>query len=88
MKLYQIFTEDKNRTQVERLVGVHFSGFSIYPGTGYWKGIKEQSLCIKILAQDQYEHKANIAELCQEIKLVNAQENVLLLEEEVNARFI
>ena len=88
MKLYRIYTEDKNRLWIEATAGNYFSGFTIIKTMGYWKGKPEKSLIIEIIAQNAYEHKANINCLCQDIKQFNKQESVLLTCQEVEADFI
>lgn len=76
--LYRIFTEKKKVHRTIELVSEYFSGFTCYPVTGYWKGTKEQSLCIEIVAS--IHQKTAINCLCEDIKQLNNQESVLMQE--------
>lgn len=75
MALYRLFTENKNRAELEKLVSEHFSGFTLYNATGYWHKQKEKSLIIEIVADDV---DANITTLAEAIKVINKQEAVLI----------
>lgn len=87
MKLYRIYTENKDRAWIERQASKRFAGFTIVDAIGYWQGKKEKSLIIEIIAQDQYEHKANIATLRDLIRRHNKQESVLKTTQEVEVEF-
>jgi len=52
---YRIYTEHKSRRQRRRARardGRGFDGFTVYHGTGYWKGIPERNLTIEIITED------------------------------------
>lgn len=76
MKLFRIWTEDKNREQVEQLVARYFDGFSIVAAVGYWKGTREASLCIEIVT----DYPNGVRALARAIKSFNEQEAVLVQE--------
>lgn len=73
--LYRIFTEDKNRDEIERIVSRYFQGFTIISAVGYWNGTKENSLIIEILGIYDYD---KIVKICNEVKITNNQEAVLV----------
>ena len=86
MKLYRILTEDKNRQDIEKLVGIVFDGFPIYSVTRYWKGQRKASLVIEIYAPDL---DAELVRFTAEaIKLANGQESVLMLELEARGGLV
>jgi hypothetical protein len=88
MKLYRIYTENKNRRKLEKEVSRSFKGFTIYETTGYWEGKQEDGIVIELLVENTIENANDIKALCQDIKLFNEQESILLTEQEVKAEFI
>lgn len=81
--LYRISTENLNKPGIESIVSKHFDGFSVIEQTGYWKGVKENSLVIEIQGDDAVsgvspEEARKIEEICFGIKDLNHQESVLL----------
>lgn len=73
--LYRIFTEDKNKHQIEAIVNKYYPGFTLYKGEGFWRLQKEKSLIIEIITE---EHETKINKIAKEIKKVNKQEAVLV----------
>ncbi len=73
--LYRIFTEDRNRRAVRRIVSAEFDGFTIIPSQGSWKGRLEKSLVIEIIGN---RIMSKIKKLAQKIKKANEQESVLI----------
>jgi hypothetical protein len=72
---YRIYTEDKNRADIETIVARHFDSFTIIPTIGYWKGVAENSLIIEIFGNDQF---TTVKEVAEYIKELNKQECVLV----------
>lgn len=87
-KLYRIFTEDKNRSQIKEIVSIYFSGFSIIPVNGYYEGKKEKSICIEIVSYEPYGVAHSIEDICKRIKNGNKQDCVLLEVLNVETKFI
>jgi hypothetical protein len=46
----RLYTEHKNREAIERSFAQHFSNFTIFEAAGYWKGTRENSVCIEVIA--------------------------------------
>lgn len=88
MKLYRIYTEDKNRERIEEEVSKYFEGFTIYEAIGYWKMIKENSLVIEIITKNVVESGLEIKVICGFIKALNSQESILLTMQDMEMRFI
>lgn len=86
MKMYRIYTENKNRSQIEQLVNNHFSGFTVYAAIGYWEEEKEKSLIIEVLGNE--EDYNEIKTVCANIRDYNLQQSVLLTCQEVETEFI
>jgi hypothetical protein len=74
--VYRLFTEDKNRKEIEAIVGRYFDGFTVIPATGYWKGERERSLIIEISSETDEESSVRL--LAGEIKQYNHQQAVLI----------
>ncbi len=85
-KTYRIFTEDKNRGNVETLAAMFFDGFTMYEARGYWKGNIESSLVIEICAD--HTDRPKIDSLAMAIKFNNAQSAVLVQVLDNNSFFV
>ena len=83
--LYRILTENKNEPKVRDLVSKYFDGFTVYHGTGYWKGTPEKSLIIELSSVNNSE---NVYKCANQIKTFNKQESVLVQELAEVAKFI
>jgi hypothetical protein len=85
MKLFRIYTEDKNYDSVILpILNVNIDGFSVYRGEGFWKGTKEKSLLIEVYTKD----KNLIRLIAERIKRGNWQESVLVTETECKIEFL
>jgi len=83
--VYRIYTENKNKEEVAKIVSFFFEGFTMYEGVGYWKGKEEPSLIIEILVEadsntNVYVAKAHVNEVARAIKQRNNQQAVLCQE--------
>jgi len=77
--LYRIFTEDtgiKGRKNVASIVGKQFDGFTLLQGTGYWKGTKEKSMVVEIVAR--FIPRKVLNSIVDNIKTVNRQQACLV----------
>ncbi len=75
--VYRIYTENKiNMRDVERFIRKYFDGFTVFFTNGHWKGTKEDSIVIEIIAD--YTDKHSVLSLAGDIKVLNEQETVLV----------
>ena len=90
MKTYRIYTENKNKDAINKIVSKSFDAFttyvSTYDGVGFWRGTKERSLIIEVITESKNANK--IKHVAQEIKKENKQEAVLIQELKTAIRFI
>jgi hypothetical protein len=86
MKTYRIYTEDKNKDKVIKLVSKTFDGFTVTNGQGYWKGVPEKALIIEIVEKRYSSGQVN--NLCIEIKKLNKQQAILLTETKTSRHII
>lgn len=75
MVRYCIYTENKNRELIEKILDEYLDEYSIQDQIGVWKGTKEKSLKIEILGIYQDDHIKYVAGL---IKVLNNQQAVLV----------
>lgn len=75
--LFRIYTEDKNRPEVERIVTEQFDGFTLIGAAGYWQGEREQSLIVEIVAPINDAPK--VFTVASAIKRANKQQAVLVV---------
>lgn len=81
MTRYRIYTERK--PNIGKLTSKYFAGFTIYNGTGYWKGKREQCAVIEIIENELLETTLNV--LVADLKKTNNQEAVYVTSENVTA---
>lgn len=81
----RIYTEDKNRDGIIRVLDAHFEGYTVIPTLGRWKGVNENSLCIELLNADA----SRVLVAAHQIKALNAQESVLVTTDtQTSASFV
>ena len=82
-------TEDKSAT-INSLIVKHvskfFPGFTIMRGIGYYKGVREKSLTIIIVAKPR--DRSTIHNIAEKIKYLGHQECVLVVETPVKTKMI
>lgn len=84
MRLYRIYTENKNRAKVEEIANAWFDAYTIVEATGYWKGTREPSLILEFLT----DKASTVRVVAQLIKGHNAQEAVLVVSSEVDSELV
>jgi len=72
--LFQVYTEDVNRTAITRILDAHFQSYTLVPAQGHWEGIAEPSLIAEIETDD----RAQVDTAAQEIRTANHQQAVLV----------
>jgi len=90
MKLYRLYTEDKNREEIEQAANVLFHAYTLSTAIGVWRGTKENSLCLEVFAQANELQTAwyKMKVLAAQIKTLNEQECVLLVELDARGEFV
>lgn len=86
--LYTICTESTGpyRQNAIDVVATTFDGFSVTDTTGYYKGTREESITIAIVADDSA--RARVYAVAEAIRETNKQETVLVTECTIDAVFI
>lgn len=85
--LYRIYTEDKQYTRTLESVRSYFEGFSIIREVaGNWKGNSEESIIIEIVSDEA--HESLVLQCAEQVKNVNAQQEVLVTAQNVGRWFL
>lgn len=71
----RIYTEKKNSRSIAKLVSAQFESFTIHPTVGYYRGNREDSIAIEIVAASP----SAIRKLAQRIKEMNGQKSILTI---------
>ncbi len=88
MKLYRIFTEDKNYAAITGRLDIQFpDGYTIINANGAWQGVREKSLIIEIVS-DSPSIESDIGKLAYWLKKFNEQDAVLLQVLNVESRLL
>jgi len=74
--IYRIYTENKNKTEIENLIARTFTAFTVFLATGHWQGMPERSLVVEIAAHEK--DYTTVAVLADEIRTLNDQDAVLI----------
>lgn len=84
MIIYRVYTERKYN--IERIASKCFDGFTLFNTIGYWKGKKENAVCIEIIgtAKDYRQVKF----LASKIKSINNQESVYVIRQSIDAELL
>lgn len=84
MKVFRIYTENKNENKLKELISICFDGFTVIRTKGFWKGVPENALLIEIYT----ENAELIRALAGAIKKNNKQEAVLVTSADVDFQLI
>lgn len=84
MKLYKIYTENKNRSELVECTCQYFENFTILAATGYWFGKSEHGIVIEIVADAESE----IYNLAWDIRKLLKQDTVLVVAVECGMKLI
>jgi hypothetical protein len=72
---YRIYTEEKNKKTIVRVVAEKFESFTLQPTLGYYRGRSEKSIVVEIVGAKAPE----IKRLADRIRKINGQQSVLIL---------
>lgn len=75
-QIYRIYTEEKNKKAIVRLVAEHFESFTLQPTLGYYRRKPEKSIVIEIVGAKA----GQIRRLAETIRKMNGQKSVLILK--------
>jgi hypothetical protein len=73
--IYRVYTEEKNKKAIVRLLGTQFESFTVQPTLGYYRGRAEKSIVIEIVGASAQKIKL----LAERIRKMNGQQSVLIL---------
>ncbi len=85
MILYRIYTEDKNRDIIEKILNKSMIAYTILRGTGVWNSVKESFLVVQFFSADKQDENI-VSFVCAEIKRVNQQECVTYTKTDLDVR--
>lgn len=83
---FEIFTENKNLPQTIALTIRRFPNSTFVQSMGVYKGVPEEGLIITILAPEN--DRSTIQSLARDIKEMNKQESVLVVETPVTYNLV
>ncbi len=74
--IFRIYTEEKNKRDILRLVEKAFDNFTLQPTLGYYKGEPEKSIVIEIVGA----REPAVKEMALKIRKMNGQKSVLIIK--------
>jgi hypothetical protein len=82
--IYRIYTQEKNRQKILKLVSKQFESFTVQPILGYYKNEEEKSIVLEIVGARSHE----IERLAETIRKMNGQKSVFTLRLRGDAKTI
>ena len=74
--IHRLYTEQKNKRGITKLLSEQFENFTLQPVTGYYKGNSEKSIVVEIVGAKQ----ASIRTVAERIKKLNGQKSILTIK--------
>jgi hypothetical protein len=71
----RLYTEQKNKRVITRLLSEHFESFTLQPATGYYKGNSEKTIVVEIVGG----RRSAIRHVAERIKKMNGQKSILTI---------
>lgn len=84
--VYRIYTKAcglREICRIEECAAEYFKGFTMFGGTGHWRGVREDCLVIEILCEGCTEDRDNVLRIASWIKTTFNQESVAITESQV-----
>jgi hypothetical protein len=73
--IHRIYTEDKRRATIVRVISQQFQNFTLQPTTGYYRGKPEKSIVLEFVGAEE----SQVKWLAARIREINRQASVLVL---------
>jgi hypothetical protein len=73
--IHRVYTEDKRRATIVRVISKQFESFTLQPTTGYYRGKRERSIVLEFVGAKDSEVKW----LAARIREINRQASVLVI---------
>lgn len=73
--IHRVYTEDKRRATIVRVISKQFESFTLQPTTGYYRGKRERSIVLEFVGVKESEVKW----LASRIREINRQASVLVI---------
>ena len=86
--IYRLYTERRNLPELTALVSGAFDGYTLIWTTGFWRGLREQSVIVEIVTEGTIEDRAKVYDLASAIRVALSQSAVLVTEQGVNSVLI
>jgi hypothetical protein len=73
--IHRIYTEDKRRTTIVRVISKRFDNFTMQPTTGYYRGKAEKSIVLEFVGA----RESQVKWLAARLREINRQASVLVI---------
>jgi hypothetical protein len=73
--IHRIYTEDKRRATILRVISKQFESFTMQPTTGYYRGKPEKSIVLEFVGAKE----SQVKWLAAHIREINRQASVLVI---------
>jgi uncharacterized membrane-anchored protein YitT (DUF2179 family) len=88
MICFRIYTENKNLSQIKKLIREYFHSITIYVAGGAYDSKFEKSVIIEVVEHGDVSSRAQIVRFADELKKLNAQQSVLITYHEVGVEIV
>jgi hypothetical protein len=73
--IHRVYTEDKRRATIVRVISKQFESFTLQPTTGYYRGKPEKSIVLEFVGAKE----SQVKWLAALIRKINRQASVLVI---------
>ncbi|MDQ1407525.1 MAG: hypothetical protein QOG55_3154 [Acidobacteriaceae bacterium] len=73
--IHRVYTQDKRRATIVRVISKQFDNFTLQPTTGYYRGKAEKSIVLEIVGAKE----SQVKWLAARIREINRQASVLVI---------
>lgn len=73
--IHRVYTEDKRRATIVRVISKQFDSFTLQPTTGYYRGKSEKSVVLEFVGAKE----SQVKWLAALIRKINRQASVLVI---------
>lgn len=87
MKVYRLYTENKNRDWIEGLADRHLTSYTLYVASGRFEGKSEPSIIIEVIS-DSDAMPVVMKALAARIKYLNEQQEVWITSHDIDVSII
>ena len=86
--LYRLYVERINLPLLQATVSGYFDGYTLVWSTGFWRGLREQSVIVEVIASNSETDRIKVYDLAVALRIALSQNTVIVTEQSVSVTFV